>query len=123
MMRMKWWFGATPNSRRSRVMEAAKVTERIKVGPDICSYIDDEGEMLIVEISIPGVKKENVDLKLTEDSLYLNAPRDDVEYVGALAFCCPVVPDRGEAHYEDGLLRVTVPFRDEMAHAVHVKIE
>ena len=104
-------------------MEAERVTERIKVGPDICSYIDDEGEHLTVEISIPGVRKEKIDLKLKEDSLYLTAPRDDVEFVGALAFCCPVVPDRAEAHYEDGLLKVTIPFKDQMENALRVKID
>jgi len=100
----------------------ASVAEKIKVGPDICSYIDDEGEVLTVEISIPGVKRDKIDLKLTEDSLYLTAPRDDVEFVGTLAFCCPVVPDKAEARYEDGLLKLTVPFKDQMANAVRVKI-
>ncbi len=104
-------------------MEAERVAERIKVGPEICSYIDDDATKLSVEISIPGVRKEDIDLKLQEDSLYLSAPRDDVEFVTTLAFCCPVVPDKAEAHYENGLLKLTIPFKDEMEDAVRVKID
>ena len=75
-----------------------------------------------MEISIPGVKREDVDLKLLEDSLYLTASRDDVEFVTTLAFCCPVVPSKAEAHYENGLLKLTVPFKDAMEDAVRVTI-
>jgi HSP20 family protein len=103
-------------------MEAERVADRIKVAPEICSYVDDEGQSLSVEISIPGVRKEDVNLKLLEDSLYLTAPRDDVEFVSTLAFCCPVVPEKGEAHYENGLLKLTVPFKDEMEDALRVTI-
>jgi len=46
-----------------------------------------------------------------------------VEFVGALAFCCPVVPDRAEAHYENGLLKLVVPFKDQMEDAVRVKVD
>ena len=103
-------------------MEAEKAAERIRVAPEICSYADDEGKLLSVEITIPGVKRENIELKLQEDSLYLRAPRDDIEFASTLAFCCPVVPDRAEAHYENGILKLAVPFRDEMEHAIRVNI-
>ena len=34
--------------------------EKIKISPDICSYVDDDHTKLTLEISLPGVKKENI---------------------------------------------------------------
>ena len=97
--------------------------ERIKISPDICGYVDENHENLFMEISIPGVKKEDINFKMHEDSFSLSAPRDDIEYVAALAFCCPVKPDNAEAKYNDGLLSVKIPFKDPMEDAVKIPIK
>jgi len=96
--------------------------EKINVSPDVCSYIDDESTKISLEISIPGVKKEDISLKVQEDSFNLSAPRDDIKYVTTLAFCCPVNPEKAEAKYENGLLKVTVPFKDPMEDAIKIPV-
>lgn len=96
--------------------------ERINVSPDVCSYYDDNDTKLIVEVSLPGVKKEDISLKMLEDSLSLSAPRDDMQYVTTLAMCCPIVPEKTEAKYENGLLKIIAPFKDEMENAHEIKI-
>jgi HSP20 family molecular chaperone IbpA len=62
-------------------------------------------------------------VKILEDSIHLTAPARDVEYVSALALGWPVKPDKAEAAYENGLLRVEVPFKDPMEDAVRVAIK
>lgn len=57
-----------------------------------------------------------------EDSLALSAPREDIEYVTTLSFCCPVNPDKAKARYDNGLLRIEVPFKDVMENAVTVPV-
>jgi HSP20 family protein len=97
--------------------------ERMKVAPDTMAYADGEHHKLIVEFAIPGAPTETVDVKILEDSVYLLAPARDIEYVSALALVWPVKPDKAEATYANGLLRVEVPFKDPMEDAVKVPIK
>jgi HSP20 family molecular chaperone IbpA len=96
--------------------------ERTRVAPEVCSYTDDEHTALTIEIQIPGVDKADIKLRMHDDSLSLTAPRTDFDYVATLAFCCPVDPDKTEASYENGLLRIQAPFRDPMEDARDITI-
>ena len=97
--------------------------EKIRTSPDVCSYVNQENNRLHLDISLPGVKKENIQLKMRDDSFYLAAPRDDIEYVTTQAFCCPMNSKEAEAKYENGLLKIEVPFKEVMEKAVEVRIE
>jgi len=97
--------------------------ERIKVAPDTVAYVNSEHRKLIVEFAIPGSPADTIDVKVLEDSLYLLAPARDIEYVSALALGWPVKPDKAEASYVNGLLRIEVPFKDPMEDAVKVVIK
>jgi HSP20 family molecular chaperone IbpA len=96
--------------------------EKIKISPDMCAYVDDDHRSLTLEVSIPGVKKKDINLKMHEDSFNLSAPRENIEFVAALSFCCPVKPDMAKATYESGLLKIEVPFKDPMEDAVKVTV-
>jgi HSP20 family molecular chaperone IbpA len=104
--------------------EGAEMQEdRMKVAPDTVAYADGEHHKLIVEFAIPGAPTETVDVKILEDSVYLSAPARDIEYVSALALGWPVKPDKAEATYLNGLLRIEVPFKDPMEDAVKVTVK
>jgi HSP20 family protein len=96
---------------------------RIKVAPDTVAYADGENHKLIVEFAIPGAPADTIDVKILEDSVHLTAPARDIEYVSALAVGWPVKPQKAEATYENGLLRIEVPFKDPMEDAVKVAIK
>ena len=96
---------------------------RIKVAPSTVAYADKENLKLIVEFAIPGAPTDTIDLKVLEDSIHLTAPARDIEYVSALALGWPVKPVKAEATYENGLLRIEVPFKDPMEDAKKVAIK
>ena len=96
---------------------------RIRVAPNNVAYPDEGNNQLVVEFAIPGAPADTIDLKLLPDSIHLTAPSRDVEYVSALALTWPVKPDKAEAIYENGLLRIEVPFKDPMEDAIKVAIK
>lgn len=96
---------------------------RMKVAPDTVAYADRESHNLVVEFAIPGAPTETIDLKILQDSIYFSAPARDIEYVAALALGWPVKPDKAEATYDHGLLRIEVPLKDPMEDAVKVAVK
>jgi HSP20 family molecular chaperone IbpA len=104
--------------------ELARMLESpIRVAPNTVAYADEENHKLVVEFAIPGAPTETIDVKLLPDSVHLTAPAKDIEYVSALALARPVKPDKAEAIYENGLLRIEVPFKDPMEDAVKVAVK
>ena len=97
--------------------------DRIRVGPNTVAYADRANHKLVVEFAIPGAPTDTIDVKILEDSVHLIAPAREIEYVSALALGWPVKPNKAEATYENGLLRIEVPFKDPMEDAVKVAIK
>src|SRR3989304_3266316 len=96
---------------------------RRKAAPDTIAYADRENDKLVVEFAIPGAPTDTIDVKILEDSVHLTAPARDIEYVSSLALGWPVKPDKAEATYQLGLLRIEVPFKDPMEDAVKLAIK
>ncbi|MBI4871410.1 MAG: Hsp20/alpha crystallin family protein [Candidatus Riflebacteria bacterium] len=94
----------------------------IRVAPSTVAYADEAKHQLVMEFAIPGAPTDTIDLKILADSVHLTAPARDLEYVAALALAWPVKPEKAEAVYENGLLRIAVPFKDPMEDAVKVAI-
>ena len=96
---------------------------RIKLAPETVAYADTETRKLVVEFAIPGAPTDTIDVKILGDSIHLTAPARDIEYVAALALAWAVKPEKAEAVYEHGLLRIEVPFKDPMEDATKVAIK
>ena len=78
-----------------------------------------------VQLEVPGMPKENLDVKLTGEVLTISGHREAVKevpgenflyrerdagrFVRTLRLPAPVVEGKIEAHYTDGMLKVTLP--------------
>ncbi len=95
----------------------------LKIPPDISAYPDDKYENLQINIDLPGVKKEDISFMLTDASFYIRATKGEVTYVGAYPLCGPVNPEKAVANYSNGVLKVTVPYKEPLEKLVDVKIK
>ncbi|MFX0056670.1 MAG: Hsp20/alpha crystallin family protein [Candidatus Hodarchaeota archaeon] len=97
--------------------------DKFVMSPDVCAWADDENDNYHIEITLPGVEKDTIKLKLHDDSFFIKGETDNTVYVGSYAMCCPVKPGAAKANYKNGILKVDVPFKDPMENAVDVQIE
>jgi HSP20 family molecular chaperone IbpA len=91
-------------------MSEEKRTTSVRPFWGSCSQSVEEGNAC-VEIEIPGVKKEDIDLSVSDDGFSLKAPAGDVKYSGAWTWACPVDSSKVKAKYNNGLLSITAPVK------------
>lgn len=98
------------------------MADKVKLVPNIFNYPDFERSDLHMEISLGGVKKEDITLKVHDESFYIRAPQDDFEYVTSMRFCCPVKAIDTKATFENGILKIIIPFKQRMENPVRVNV-
>jgi HSP20 family protein len=79
------------------------------VTPNIC--IDHDDAKYYIDVELPGVDKEHVDLSVGEQSICVEAARDDVVYLGCFSLAHTVDENKAKAKYDNGLLRIEVPLK------------
>ncbi len=99
------------------------MSETMILLPVVSSFPDDNYENLIIEAVLPGVEKEDISIKLSENSFYLAANKAGVKYLDSESTCCPIVPEKAVAKYANGILKVTVPYQKPLDKLVDVNIE
>jgi HSP20 family protein len=93
--------------------------------------IFEDGESVIVKAEIPGIKKENINVQLTPDSITISGKKTDEQRVeqkdyyrlersyGSFTRTCqlPVetMTDKARAVFKDGVLEVRIPKSQEAA--------
>ncbi len=75
------------------------------------TYIDHNRERYKIVIELPGVKREDIELEITDTSFCIRAPRNDAELVGCFFLAHPVNTEGADAAFADGHLSITIPFK------------
>jgi len=89
----------------------AKKKEKAMASPTVCAYHDEKDENLIIEVELPGVRKKDLKLEMTNEGFCASGERDDFIYQACYNFLHEVSPDEAKAKFNSGLLTVTVPFQ------------
>lgn len=92
-------------------MSEEKARNKVWIDPLVdcdCRGGDDQ-DAYHMTYELPGVKKEDINLKVTRDALRLSAARNGTDYVNEFTFSCDVDAEHVRASYENGLLTVEVP--------------
>lgn len=99
------------------------MNNKTKVIPCACFSHDDKEGRLKVEMELPGVNKKDISLDMRKDSFCVSAPRgEDTEFSGCYMLAHEINPEKTEARYENGLLRIFAPIKD-WEHKVSVQIQ
>jgi len=88
--------------------KAAKA-EKPEVLPTVC--VDHDREGYHIEIELPGVKKEDIDLEMGEDSFCIRASKEELVYSSCYALAHHIVPKNVNARFANGLLTIRAPFK------------
>ncbi len=88
----------------------AKKKDKTLVSPVVCGYHDEKDENLVVEVELPGVKKKDLKLQMTEGGFCASGERDDLCYEACYSFVHEIDADEAKAKFDSGLLTITVPF-------------
>jgi len=89
------------NSRRRK--------ERPTMTPN--AYMDHDKKFYYVEIELPGVRKEDVELTVSDQSFCVRAPRDDIEFLGCFILAHLAETDLTRAKFENGMLSMEIPLK------------
>lgn len=73
--------------------------------------IDHDRERYKIQVELPGVKKEDIDLEVSESSFCIRASRADAEMAGCYFLAHPVDIDSIDAALDEGLLNISIPFK------------
>ncbi len=81
------------------------------VTPDI--WIDHNDKTYFIDIQLPGVKKEHIDLSVGEQSICIQAARTDepIVYLGCFSLAHQVDEEKAKAKFENWVLRVEIPLK------------
>jgi HSP20 family molecular chaperone IbpA len=80
--------------------------------PDVFFAHEDQAGRLKIEVELPGVDKKDIALDMRRDSFCVSAPRgEDTEYSGCYMLAHEVMPEKAEARFDSGLLRIFAPIK------------
>jgi HSP20 family molecular chaperone IbpA len=89
--------------------------------PEIYVNHDEKDEGLLIEAALPGVARDDISLTVGDSHFCLSGERDDIKYDGCYQLAHEVDNAKATAKFENGLLRIHVPFKESL-HGLKVAI-
>lgn len=86
------------------------------------AYITHSNGEYNITIELPGAKRENINLEITEQGFCLNAKGENLKYSGCWSLAHKVNLEKTEAKFENGLLTIKIGLK-EPAKGKKIKIK
>jgi HSP20 family protein len=86
------------------------------------AYMDHDKKFYYVEVELPGVKKEDIELSVSDQSFCVRAPREDIEFLGCFILAHLAETCATRARFENGMLSMEIPLK-KMQKEKKVNIE
>nr|MDO8115713.1 hypothetical protein [Candidatus Sigynarchaeota archaeon] len=93
----------------------AKESPKYKIMPRYGAWLQDD--KFVVEVALPGVAKDAINIKALEDYFTLRAERDNIVYTLDLDLRFRIEPSKVTSKYTEGLLRVEFDRYNPLEHA------
>jgi HSP20 family molecular chaperone IbpA len=89
---------------------------------DVNAVYNEDKNQYEIDVELPWVPKDAVNLKLLPHGLTVLARRGKLNYRGVYTFCLPVEEERVTAKYSSGLLTIEAPLKEKYVDAKEVRI-
>jgi HSP20 family protein len=83
--------------------------EKTTVTPN--AFMDHDKKFYYIEVELPGVKKEDIVLSVSDQSFCIRAPREDIDFLGCFMLAHLADTDSTKAKFENGLLSMEIPLK------------
>ena len=90
-------------------MSTKKSKEKPTMTPN--AYIDHDAKFYYIQVELPGVKKADIELSVSDQSFCIRAPRNDIEYLGCYVLAHLSDTDAAKAKFTNGLLSIEIPLK------------
>jgi HSP20 family protein len=75
------------------------------------AFMDHDKKFYYVEVELPGVKKQDIVLSVSDQSFCVRAPREDIEFLGCYVLAHLSDTENTKAKFENGLLIMEIPLK------------
>ncbi len=80
-------------------------------------------DKMVLQVALPGIQKDQISMKAIDDYFTLRAYRNNIEYVLDLDFGVKIEPEKTEAQYNEGLLKIEFERYKPLEHSYEVPIQ
>ena len=87
--------------------------ELVELSPEISADHDDV--QYHIEIGLPGVKKDDIDLEMGDTSFCIKASKEDIAYNACYTLAHSIDISKVEANFDNGLLIVIAPLQHPLS--------
>ena len=88
----------------------------------LVDMIEDD-ELLVVLAALPGIKKEDIDLRVTETCLTVSIDADDFEWYNEFKLPTKVNPNSARASYKNGVLEVKMERLEKLVRNDRISVK